>query len=339
MITKLYEDLKQIRESIANIGQVTIHNSPFKSSIEVYDYYYPFDFMENLEQHQTQCKQEGYESLYQLIADFMKKCKITPFDESKLNEGENHTFLLFYFLVKPSEEMKKKGLNAEVRTFFAVPFTENGEEVFQILVSKNRFNGIIQEIKYAELLSQDDDKEHWAIFEQAVATTKRELNLVPNAESLEIGNFEDALNDFIAIANIKKQKTFKNQWKKLKQNPKKYIDKLLKAGFYGNANQQQINYEFLLKEHLETYDDDFPIEIDALTDYIEEHLGEKIHITEEDILYPKNIVQKIEKQTDYTLLNVENQLGYYAFFLCHKEYKDWILSLAKQLELPIDDEF
>ncbi|GIZ14207.1 hypothetical protein [Capnocytophaga catalasegens] len=339
MKQKLYKSLTKIQESIADIRQVTIHNSAFKSSIEVYDYAYPFDLEENLEQHQNECKQEGYENLYQLVAEFMKKCNITPFTESELNEGKNHSFLLFYFLVKPSEEIKKKGFNAEVRTFFAVPFTENGEEVFQILVSKNRFSGIVEEMKYAEPLSEDNDKEHWAIFEKAVAIVEQELNLVANAEHIELSAFDDALNDFVAIANIKKQKTFKNQWKKLKQNPKKYIDQILKAGFYGNANQQQINYEFLLKEHLETYNDDFPIEIDALTDYIEERLGEKIHITEEDILYPKSIADKIEKQTDYTLLNVENQLGFYTFFLCHKEYKDWILSLAQQLELPIDDDF
>ncbi|GIM53072.1 hypothetical protein CAPN004_21020 [Capnocytophaga cynodegmi] len=339
MKQELYKSLTKIEESIVGVRQFTIHNSAFKSSIEVYDYAYPFDFMEDIEQYQTECKREGYESLYQLVAEFMKKCNITPFDESELNEKKNHTFLLFYFLVKPSEEIKKKGFNAEVRTFFAVPFTENGEEAFQILVSKNRFSGIVEEMKYAEPLSEDNDKEDWAIFEKAVAIVEQELNLVANTEHIELSAFDDALNDFVAIANIKKQKTFKNQWKKLKQNPKKYIDKILKAGFYGNANQQQINYEFLLKEHLETYNDDFPIEIDALTDYIEEHLGEKIHITEEDILYPKSIADKIEKQTDYTLLNVENQLGFYTFFLCHKEYKDWILSLAQQLELPIDDDF
>ncbi|MDO4726483.1 MAG: hypothetical protein Q4A56_04590 [Porphyromonadaceae bacterium] len=339
MNQKLYEKLTKIRESIANVGQVTIHNSLFKSSIEVYDYYYPFDLEENFEQHQNECKREGYENLYMLVAEFLKKCNITPFAESELNDGKNHTFLLFYFLVKPSEEIRKKGLNAEVQTFFAVPFIENGEEAFQILVSKNRFGGIIQEMKYAEPLSEADDKELWAIFEQAVATVERELNLVPSAEQPEIDGFDGALDDFIAIANIKKQKTFKNQWKKLKQNPKKYIDQLLKAGFYGNANQQQINYEFLLKKHLETYNDDFPIEIDVFMDYIEQRLGEKIRITEEDTLYPKIIAEKIEARTDYTLLNIENQLGYYTFFLCHKEYKDWMLSLAEQLEFPIDDDF
>ena len=339
----LYKDLDKIQECIAEQGQATIYNSPFKSVIEIYDYYYPFDLMGD-DEYKKQCKKEGYENLYQPIAEFLKKCKIKPFPEAKLlSEQKNHNFLLFVFSVEPSENMRKK-VRAEARAFFAVPFIDDdNEQSYCILVTTNRYGGIIEELKYAELISPDiqntEIQTHWATFTQAITAIKQELNLEPNTEITDLDSFEEALNEFVSITDIKKKQTFKNQWKKLQQNPKKYIDQLVHDGFYGNANQKQINYQFLLQEYLQTYDDDFPIDIETFTDYLQNHLGKKIDINETDLLYPKKIADDIERQTNYTLLNIDNQLGYYTFYVCSKNKKDKILSLAKQLNFPFDDEF
>lgn len=342
MNDKLAQKLLEITEKLADTGQACVHNSHFETPIEVSEYYYPFDLMGNLKEYQNECKRLGYESIYQPIAELMQKCDLTPIAEEELAEDNNHTFLWFYFGVKPSAEMKKRGLKAEIRHFFAVPFEENGKAWFQILVAKNRFGGLIDEMKHAEILSVSQNAENqadWQLFEQAVETLWQSFYSAENEELIDFSQFDSALEDFATITGIRQKKKFKNQWQKLRQDSRKYQDKLLKLGFLGNANQEQVNYQFLLMDFLPTYDDQLPIDNEALTAYLQEKIGEAIRVNPEDTANPKSIAEKLENQTDYTMLNVKTSMDACAFLLCPKTYKDWILDLAQQLDFAIDEDF
>ena len=79
---------------------------------------------------------------------------------------------------------------------------------------------------------------------------------------------------------------------------------------------------------------------EELSEFISEEIGQNFSITYEETLQkPSVIVEKIEKESSFTMLNINTQMDSYSFFICKKEEKEKILELARKLNFPIEDTF
>ena len=79
---------------------------------------------------------------------------------------------------------------------------------------------------------------------------------------------------------------------------------------------------------------------EELSEFISEEIGQDFKITyEETKQKPSVIVEKIEKESDFTMLNIDTQMDSYSFFICKKSEKEKILELSRKLSFPIEDAF
>lgn len=142
--------------------------------------------------------------------------------------------------------------------------------------------------------------------------------------------------------DAKTVKEFIKYWKMIKSKPQKYLDLLIDEGYADEETEidERDFYQKLLSEFLCAYDTDWKMDHEELSEFISEEIGQNFSITYEETLQkPSVIVEKIEKESSFTMLNINTQMDSYSFFICKKEEKEKILELARKLNFPIEDTF
>ena len=156
------------------------------------------------------------------------------------------------------------------------------------------------------------------------------------------------INEFIGITHAngfndsKRVKQFIKHWTMIKNKPQKYLDLLIDEGYADEDTEIDEGdfYQKLLSAFLYAHDTDWKMDHEELSEFISEEINQDFSITYEETLQKPNIiVEKIEKESDFTMLNIDTQMDSYSFFICRKDEKAKILDLARKLNFPITDTF
>lgn len=79
---------------------------------------------------------------------------------------------------------------------------------------------------------------------------------------------------------------------------------------------------FLLQPMLDSFDTDWGIDNEELSEYLSNIIGKKFKLPQK-ALEPYEIVERLEKKSDYTLLNIETEQDSYSLFVCKQKIKTY----------------
>lgn len=291
------------------------------------------------------------------IETMVQKSGLDCFEKEMIENGSNYYYLNISFAIKTLP--KFKGIfTQDAVNIFLIPFDdENGNNQVKIMAPKFSFGIHFQQLMDAELLDESptDEREIHKLnaLQQAIEIICNEFKITTDQNQ---GNFvtyiqenpEKLIKEFIEITHAKDfndaktVKEFVKYWKMIKNHPQKYLDLLIKDGYADEETEidEKDFYQKLLSEFLCTFDTDWKIDHEELSEFISEEIGQDFKITYEETLQkPSVIVDKIEKESNYTMLNIDTQMDSYSFFICKKEEKSKIKELARKLNFPIEDSF
>lgn len=78
----------------------------------------------------------------------------------------------------------------------------------------------------------------------------------------------------------------------------------------------------------------FAVGYKELSEYLSNIIGKKFKLPQK-ALEPYEIIERLEKKSDYTLLNIETEQDSYSLFVCKQKDKKRILQLARMLDFAI----
>lgn len=341
--------------------QQNIETNPvsFKSDIVMEYIYYPSSFesddpkenKENLKKIKAKNVFEPYEKTFlePINIEFLS-------DEDKKND-EEYNLILLYFEIPPLAEYKGI-LKVQCLNFYLIPsYYEDGTAKVTIFYNAFPYSSHFENITNAKILTEDtqDEKEKCYLksLSEAIEIICSEFEIATETNQ---GKFvkqvkEDPkklLENFIEIIHAKDFNDeegileFKHNWNLIQKNPEEYKEILVDEGYLDEDAETDIHYftQYLLSDFLCAYDTDWKIDHEELSEFISEEIKQDFKITYEETLQKVQvIVEKIEKESDFTMLNIDTQMDSYSFFICKKSEKDKILELARKLHFPIEDTF
>lgn len=354
--------LPEIVEFMENPDQhwekiVETNTAQFKSDILLEDLYYPSSFESddakedkaNLKKLKAKNIFEPYEKTFLEPSDigFLS-------DEAKKNK-EEYSLVLMSFEIPPIPELKWM-LRMQLLQFYLIPsYYEDGTLKVTVFYNATPYLNHFENISGAKILTEDtqDEKEksYLKIFSQVIeiicndmkiSTEQNQGKFVENVKE----DPEKLIEEFIEITHAKdfndakRVKEFIKYWKMIKNNPQKYLDLLIDEGYADEETEidEKDFYQHLLSDFLCAYDTDWKMDHEDLSEFISEEIKQDFKITYEETLQKPSVInEKIEKESDYTLLNIDTQMDSYSFFICKKQEKEKILDLAKKLGFPIED--
>lgn len=331
-----------------------IKASQFKSDIEIEEWSYPND-VEKWDDKAVLLKDAECKTLLEPVNTLMTNAEFDLYTENDIKNGNNYRFIELSFAIKP---LQKNGILAiEAPHFYLIPYVDNDEKLqVKILLCKFVFRyNLFSNMKNAVLINLEtkDELELQYLQKLAEATeiicNQFKINTEQNqGKFVEVENEdpEKLIEEFIEATKANdfndadEVLEFKNNWELIRKNPEKYKEILVDEGYFGEDEEVDTYYftQHLLSEFLCTYDTDWKIDHEELNEFISGEIGQDFKITYEETLQkPEVIARKIEKESDYTLLNIDTQMDSYSFFICQKSEKEKILELAKKLGFPIED--
>ncbi|WP_446430582.1 DUF6630 family protein [Riemerella anatipestifer] len=131
---------------------------------------------------------------------------------------------------------------------------------------------------------------------------------------------------------------FKQNWYLIQENPEKYKEILVDEGYFDEDSEVDIPYftQHLLSELLLTFNSDWKVDYDDLSEFISEKIQQEFVVKDKEMW---QIVEKMEKESDFTMLNIDTQVDSYSLFICKKSEKERILEIARKLDFPIEAHF
>lgn len=333
---------------------VEIPNHLFKTDILLDYYYYPMHFVDvdddEKEMIVLTLAAAGYTDHYDALAELLWKANIEPIPKAELIDDNSYCFIMISFGTEPFQTyLKTKKARYEQVTFFCTPYTDRqGYQRFKILVVPNKFGSIFEEMKYARILeigSEDAiDKRYWTLLNSAVEQICNEFSIefesrsecTPNEKLRTLDNYSLYLKQFCHLVQIEDIEGFKNRWLEIQQQQKQLIHQLKEEMAYLTVTPALLHYRFLLSEFLtSTYDDHWQMDYDALSNYLSRYLERPFELDANEGLQPNEICQKLEAESDYSLLHIETGLENYCLLLCLKKDVDSFIHLADILDFPI----
>ncbi|MDY3444792.1 hypothetical protein PG616_08070, partial [Riemerella anatipestifer] len=94
-------------------------------------------------------------------------------------------------------------------------------------------------------------------------------------------------------------------------------------------------FHFIMHNGL-TFNSDWKVDYDDLSQFISEEIQQEFTIKDKEMW---QIAEKIEKESDFTMLNIDTQMDSYSLFICEKSEKERILEIARKLDFPIEAHF
>ncbi|WP_260309414.1 DUF6630 family protein [Riemerella anatipestifer] len=173
-----------------------------------------------------------------------------------------------------------------------------------------------------------------------IVTEKNQGKFVKSVEEAP----EKLLEEFIEIVGVKgfrseeEIQVFKQNWHLIQENPEKYKEILVDEGYFDEDSEVDIPYftQHLLSELLLTFNSDWKVDYDDLSQFISEEIQQEFTIKDKEMW---QIAEKIEKESDFTMLNIDTQMDSYSLFICEKSEKERILEIARKLDFPIEAHF
>jgi len=361
------KNLKYLPEIVAFMENPDLHwqqnvetNSvSFKSDIVMEYLYYPSSFesddpkenKENLKKIKAKNVFEPYEKT------FLEPINIELLsDEDKKNDNE-YNLILMYFEIPPFATHKGIFKTERLNFYFIPSYYEDGTTKVTVFYNAFPYYSHFENITNAKIITEDtqDEKEEYYLkaFLEAIEIICNKFEITTDKNQ---GKFvklvkeapEKLLENFIEITHAKEFNDeegileFKHNWNLIQKNPEEYKEILVDEGYFDEDSEIDTHYftQYLLSEFLCAFNTDWKMDHEDLSEFISEEIGQNFKITYEETLQkPSIIVEKIEKESDYTMLNIDTQMDSYSFFICKKSEKDKILELARKLHFPIEDRF
>lgn len=291
------------------------------------------------------------------IETMIEKSGLSCFSKEDIDKGSNYHYANISFAIKPLPKFKGF-FSQDAVNIFLIPFDDdNGNTQVKIMSPKFSFGIHFQQLMDAELLDLEttDEREIHKIkaLTEAIEIICNEFKIITEKNQGKFLEYvqedpEKLVSDFIEITHVKdfndakRVKEFIKYWKMIKNKPQKYLNLLIDEGYAHEETEidEKDFYHKLLSEFLYAYDTDWKMDHEELSEFVSEEIKQDFSITyEETKQKPIVIVEKIERQSDFTMLNIDTQMDSYSFFVCKKSEKDKILELARKLGFPIKDSF
>lgn len=339
--------------------KIATNSLQFKSDILVQELTYPFSVESDDARGDGHIlKKLKFKNIYELYEKtFLEPSNIGFLSDEEKKQEEQYRYVLVNFHIPPIPELKGKVMY-QILNFYLIP-SYYEDDSMKVTLFYNAFPYLhhFENITRAKILTEDtqneSEKAYLKVFSEAVEIICNQFKITTEQNQ---GKFvenekedpEKLIEEFIEITHAKDFNDendileFKKNWKLIQENPEEYGEMLIEEGYFDEDAEIDTHYftQYLLSEFLCAYKTDWKMDYEELSEFISEEIGQDFKIIYEETLQKTSvIVEKIEKESDYTMLNIDNQMDSYSFFICKKSEKDKILELSRKLNFPVQDTF
>lgn len=333
------ESIQQLEDFILSSENYDLYfeKSPFAFSMRVKYYFYPLDVdvaCRGLTSHFL--REAGYDDLYSPLSNLMHNARIIPPSEAEMHAGDDcWALLLIRFRVQPPISPEVKKLYAtEYLTFICLAYDdEDGQKQYQVMVASPTTGNLFKEMQGAKL-AEEQDPAYLRCFEEAMDFLGERLGFAQTEDEI---SEQDALHEFAQCLAIQDQASFFRDYHALQHTPEHCMQQLIEQGYASEEDTPEwhyLAYRFLLQPALHAFETDWRIDNAELSDYLSSMIGQPFKLPKKSLM-PEDIAQRLEKKTDYTLLNIETEQDAYCFFICLASVKNRVLKLARRLNFDI----
>lgn len=338
---------------------IKAYTASFRSNIILEHLFYPSSFeSDNPKEDKDNLKKIKANNIFEPYEKaFLESNNIAFLTEEEKKNGEEYQLILIYFDISPIPQFKSIFKSERLNFYIITSYYEDGTTKVTVFYNAFPYYSHFENIRNAKVLTEetkDQREQHYLkALSDAIELICNEFEITTEKNQ---GNFikpekedpEKLLEEFIEITHVKDFQNeeniaeFKQNFSLIFTNPEEYKEKMVEEGYFDEDTDIDIQYfiQFLLSEFLCTYDTDWKIDYEDLCEFISEEIRQDFKITYEEALQkPSIIVEKIKKESDYTMLNIDTQSDSYSFFICKKEAENRILELARKLYFPIEDSF
>ncbi len=297
-----------------------------------------------------------FEDEINMLNDMFKKAgmgEIDPVYIPNLQKGDFYPALTLDFDVKVKDDaLLKRVLN------FTIFRDGEGDLrlIYRDFLPANNFHTIFEQ-------SVPFDLEHLTgnepiYFEELIKISEKICEKLKIPTEQNQGIFTEKVSDektdfeeFLRLIDLKSSlsREMKNSlWEDrvfIKENPKKFVEKLTQNSDYPENDMQfwenyGVGHLYYLSlnqiDSIDFYTDDWKFDPEALSDFISENIGKKFSISfEESEGSVSQVAEKLERKTDFSLINLESGGDDVTILLIKKADKNRLLELADSLGIIV----
>ncbi|MDY3363568.1 DUF6630 family protein [Riemerella anatipestifer] len=354
---KALPDIVRFMEESDRYWQQSVkpNSSQFKSDILLEHLNYPSSFKSNdPEYDKASLKKIKAKNIFEPY----EKTFLEPFDigclsDEDKNNNVEYSLIVMHCTIPPVGKFKKH-FTAQNLMFFLIPsYYEDRTMKVTVFYHVEQCLSTLETITHAKVLdvnTQNEYEKHYIkFFTEAIEIVCNEFEIVTEKNQGKfVKSVEEApeklLEEFIEITGVKDFRSeeeievFKQNWYLIQENPEEYKEMLVEEGCFDEDCEVDIPYftQHLLSELLLTFDSDWKVDYDDLSEFISEKIQQELVVKDKEMW---QIVEKLEIESDFTMLNIDTQMDSYSLFICEKSEKERILEIARKLDFPIEAHF
>ena len=340
------EDFSLLDQKLAKIerylqtqqdGCIDVKNTLFETPINAYQFYYSDNWDDYSKEKFKELDFDG--DMYDLQSQFCNPMGFAPASREEFFNGSGYSFLNIGFGIKPHKEYEhiiEFELPQRIELFAGQPIRDAAYSLQH--ADKLFISNLMAAIYYAKPL--DEQYYKFDLLKHAVdlicdSIDRRETEI----------NQEALFDELITLLETKKYikakyiKQVKSLYKWLNKDLEKCREKMIAFGDI--YEDEDLDEEYakleLIRSYLHCYQDDWKIDYDSLNHFLSESLKQTFEITFEEAQHEfARIKNKVETESDYTLLYVDTGCDNFYCLVCPKSAETRIIEIADILNLPIN---
>ena len=343
------EDFSLLDQKLAKIerylqtqqdGCIDVKNTLFETPINAYQFYYSDNWDDYSKEKFKELDSDG--DMYDLQSQFCNPMGFAPASREEFFNGSGYSFLNIGFGIKPHKEYEhiikeiKFEFPQRIELFAGQPIRDAAYSLQH--ADKLFISNLMAAIYYAKPL--DEQYYKFDLLKHAVdlicdSIDRRETEI----------NQEALFDELITLLETKKYikakyiKQVKSLYKWLNKDLEKCREKMIAFGDIYEDEDFDEEYAKLelIRSYLHCYQDDWKIDYDSLNHFLSESLKQTFEITFEEAQHEfARIKNKVETESDYTLLYVDTGCDNFYCLVCPKSAAPRIIEIADILNLPIN---
>ena len=343
------EDFSLLDQKLAKIerylqtqqdGCIDVKNTLFETPINAYQFYYSDNWDDYSKEKFKELDSDG--DMYDLQSQFCNPMGFAPASREEFFNGSGYSFLNIGFGIKPHKEYEhiikeiKFEFPQRIELFAGQPIRDAAYSLQH--ADKLFISNLMAAIYYAKPL--DEQYYKFDLLKHAVdlicdSIDRRETEI----------NQEALFDELITLLETKKYikakyiKQVKSLYKWLNKDLEKCREKMIAFGDIYEDEDFDEEYAKLelIRSYLHCYQDDWKIDYDSLNHFLSESLKQTFEITFEEAQHEfARIKNKVETESDYTLLYVDTGCDNFYCLVCPKSAETRIIEIADILNLPIN---
>ena len=340
------EDFSLLDQKLAKIerylqtqqdGCIDVKNTLFETPINAYQFYYSDNWDDYSKEKFKELDFDG--DMYDLQSQFCNPMGFVPASREEFFNGSGYSFLNIGFGIKPHKEYEhiiEFELPQRIELFAGQPIRDAAYSLQH--ADKLFISNLMAAIYYAKPL--DEQYYKFDLLKHAVdlicdSIDRRETEI----------NQEALFDELITLLETKKYikakyiKQVKSLYKWLNKDLEKCREKMIAFGDIYEDEDFDEEYAKLelIRSYLHCYQDDWKIDYDSLNHFLSESLKQTFEITFEEAQHEfARIKNKVETESDYTLLYVDTGCDNFYCLVCPKSAETRIIEIADILNFPIN---